>query len=172
MMPIGKWVIAPPRKSLVVGVADMVVSNDPGAELVTYSLGSCLGITIYDPLKKVGGLLHIMLPDSKIDAVKAASAPFMFVDTGVPRLFQAACNLGAERRRLVVKVAGGAQLLDEKGVFNIGERNQQALTGLLARNGYAIHAWDVGGLSSRTLRMDLTTGSVTIKTPGIDLYFL
>ena len=172
MTAIGKWVIPPPRKTLVVGVADMVVSNDPSAELVTYSLGSCLGITVYDPMKKVGGLLHIMLPDSKIDPVKAVSAPFMFVDTGVPRLFQAVYNLGAERSRLAVKVAGGAQLLDEKGVFNIGERNQQALSGLLARNGYAIHVRDVGGLSSRTLRMDLTTGKITIQTPGINTYFL
>lgn len=168
----GKWVIPPPRKSLVVGVADMVVSNDPGAELVTYSLGSCLGITVYDPTKKVGGLLHVMLPDSSIDAVKAASSPFMFVDTGVPRLFQAVYHLGAERGRLTIKVAGGAQLLDEKGVFNIGERNQQALITLLRRNGYAIQVSDVGGLSSRTMRLNLTTGKIAIKTPGANTYFL
>lgn len=172
MTALGKWVIPPPRKALVVHVADMVASNDPGAELVTYSLGSCLGITIFDPMKKVGGLLHVMLPDSSIDTHKASTTPFMFVDTGVPRLFQAVCNLGAERRRLEIKVAGGAQLLDEKGVFNIGERNQQALTRLLARNGYTIQARDVGGLSSRTIRLDLTTGRLTIKTPGTDAYSL
>jgi chemotaxis protein CheD len=170
MMPAGKWVIAPPRKTLVVGVADMVASNDSSAELVTYSLGSCLGITIYDPVKKIGGLLHIMLPDSKIDAAKAVSAPFMFVDTGVPRLFQAVYHLGAERNRLVVKVAGGSHLLDQNGVFNIGERNHQAFAALLARNGFPITARDVGGLSSRTLRLDLTTGNVTIKPPGTNVY--
>ena len=166
MLPTGKWVIAPPRKTFVVGVADMVVSNDSSAEIVTYSLGSCLGLTIYDPLKKIGGLLHLMLPDSKIDSAKAASAPFMFVDTGVPRLFHAAYNLGADRGRLVVKVAGGAQLLDQQGIFNIGSRNIDALEKLLAQNGLKAHAWDVGGLSSRTLRLDLTTGLVTIKAPG------
>ena len=166
------WVIPPPRKALVVGVADMVVSNDPSAELVTYSLGSCLGISLYDPMQKVGGLLHLMLPDSKINAAKAVDSPYMFVDTGVPRLFQAVCNLGAERRRLIVKVAGGAQMLDEKGVFNIGERNHQALNGLLTHNGYTVHARDVGGLSSRTLRLDLATGQTTIKTPGADIYSL
>ena len=107
MLPNSKWVIAPPRQTLVVGVADMVVSNDGGAEIVTYSLGSCLGVAIYAPVKNIGGLLHLMLPDSKIDAAKAVSAPFMFVDTGVPRLFHAAYNLGADRNRLVVKVAGG-----------------------------------------------------------------
>jgi chemotaxis protein CheD len=172
MTTIGKWVVAPPRKTLVVGVADMVVSNDPSADLVTYSLGSCLGITVYDPMNKVGGLLHIMLPDSNIDPVKAARKPYMFVDTGVPRLFQAVCSLGAQRSRLAVKVAGGMQSFDKKSLFNISERNQQALAGLLARNGYAIHGQDIGGVSSRTLRLDLTTGKVTVKTPGIDAYCL
>jgi len=172
MTVIGKWDAPPPYKTLVVGVADMVVSNDPNAELVTYSLGSCLGITVYDPTKKVGGLLHVMLPDSKIDPVKAISTPCMFVDTGVPRLFQAACNLGAERSRLVVKVAGGTQSLDEKGIFNIGERNHRALTSLLAHNGYGIQRQDVGGVSSRTLRLDLATGELAIKTPGVNTYFL
>ena len=170
MLPTGKWVIAPPRKTFVVGVADMAVSNDSSAEVVTYSLGSCLGITIYDAVKKIGGLLHLMLPDSKIDAAKAVSAPYMFVDTGVPRLFHAAYNLGADRSRLVVKVAGGAQLLDQQGIFNIGIRNFDALEKLVAQNGLKIHAADVGGLSSRTLRLDLTNGLVTIKSPGANPY--
>lgn len=164
--------ISPPRKTLVVGVADMVVSNDPGAELVTYSLGSCLGITIYDPVKKIGGLLHVMLPASEIDSAKAADTPFMFMDTGLPRLFHAAYHLGADRSRLTIKAAGGAQLLDDRKVFNIGGRNFQVLTDLIARNGLVIHAQDVGGTSSRTLRFDLGTGKVTIKSPGADIYSL
>jgi chemotaxis protein CheD len=167
-----QWVIAAPRKALVVGVADMVASNDSGAEIVTYSLGSCLGITIYDPVKKIGGLLHLMLPDSKIDAQKAVDVPFMFVDTGVPRLFHAVYHLGAERSRLVLKVAGGAQLLDERGIFNIGERNFRALTAILERNGIGIHARDVGGMASRTVRFDLTNGNVSVKSPGAEPYLL
>ncbi len=150
----------------------MVASNDASAELVTYSLGSCLGITLHDAVARVGGLLHIMLPDSRIDATKAVSAPFMFVDSGVPRLFQAVYNLGADRRRLMVKVAGGAQLLDPQRVFNIGERNAQVFNELLLRNGYTIHACDVGGLASRTMRLDMTTGKVSIKSPGMELYYL
>jgi chemotaxis protein CheD len=172
MPALRQWVIPPPRKTLVVGVADMVVSNDPSAELVTYSLGSCLGITVYDPEKRVGGLLHIMLPDSTIDPAKAAGAPFMFVDTGVPHLFRSVCNLGAERRRLVVRVAGGAQFLDPGGVFNIGERNYKALVRLLGQNGFAIHAQDVGGVSSRTIRLDLTTGKISVRCSGLEPYFL
>jgi len=172
MAVIGKWVIPPPRKILVAGVADMVVSNDPSAELVSYSLGSCLGITVYDPARKVGGLLHVMLPDSSIDPVKAAASPFMFVDTGVPRLFQAVCSLGGERGRLVTRVAGGAQLLDENGVFNIGERNYRALAAELARSGHAIHGQDVGGISSRTLRLDLASGQVTVRMTGAETFYL
>jgi chemotaxis protein CheD len=172
MQPTRQWVIAPPRKTFVVGVADMVVSNDSSAEIVTYSLGSCLGVTIYDPVKKIGGLLHLMLPDSTIDAAKAMSAPYMFVDTGVPRLFHAAYQLGADRSRLAVKVAGGAQLLDQEGIFNIGARNLTALVKLMAQNGLKAHATDTGGLSSRTLRLDLTNGNVSIKTPGSALYLL
>ncbi|HYG23616.1 MAG TPA: chemotaxis protein CheD [Verrucomicrobiae bacterium] len=167
-----KWVIAPPRKTLVVGVADMAASNDPGAELVTYSLGSCLGITVYDPAKKIGGLLHVMLPDSAIDPAKGIDMPYMFVDTGVPRMFRAVCNLGAVRDRLIIKVAGGAQLLDPQRIFNIGERNNRCLRDLLSRNGYTIHAHDVGGPASRTIRMDMGTGQVSVKSPGTAAYFL
>ena len=107
-----------------------------------------------------------MLPDSKIDDAKAVSAPFMFVDTGGPRLFLAACYPGADRRRLVVKVAGGAQLLDQQGTFNIGIRNFNAVGIQPAQNGLKAHGTDLGSLSSRTVRRDLTTGLVTVKTPG------
>lgn len=172
-MPVAsRWVIAPPKKALVVGVADMVASNDSGAELVTYSLGSCLGVTVYDPVKKVGGLLHLMLPSSNIDAVKAQTSPHMFVDTGVPRLFQAVYSMGGERHRVVVKVAGGAQFLDHQRTFNIGERNIQAFTAILERNGHKVAAHDVGGVCSRTVRFDLTTGNVSIHSPGQPPYLL
>ena len=169
-MLTNKWVIPPPKKALVIGVADMVVSNDATAELVTYSLGSCLGITIYEPVKRVGGLLHVMLPDSKIDTARAAKTPAMFVDTGVPQMFHALYELGADRGRIVVKVAGGAQFLDAAGVFNIGERNQKDLNDLLMRNGFSVQAADVGGVTSRTLRLDLSTGRVQIQCPGITPY--
>jgi chemotaxis protein CheD len=167
-----KWVIPQPKKSLIAGVADMVVSSDPGADLVTYSLGSCLGVVLYDPLKKIGGLLHVMLPDSSIHPAKAADWPSMFMDTGVPRLFHSLYHLGADRSRLIVKAAGGAQFLDTAKVFNIGARNQQALLALLDRNGFALQAGDFGGVSSRTLRLDLGTGKVQIQTPGIEPYLL
>ena len=167
-----QWVIPAPRKTFVVGVVDMVASNDSGAEIVTYSLGSCLGIVIYEPAKKIGGLLHIMLPNSKIDPAKAVSAPFMFVDTGLPRLFHTLYNLGADRGKLIVKAAGGAQFLDPGGVFNIGERNQNALFHLLEQNGFHLQARDLGGVTSRTVRLDMGTGRITIQSPGVEPYYL
>jgi chemotaxis protein CheD len=159
-------------KGLIVGVADMIATAEPAAEIVTFSLGSCLGITLYDPVRKIGGLLHLMLPDSKINAVRALKQPHMFVDTGVPLLFQAMYRLGADKRRLVVKVAGGAQFLDEQKIFNIGQRNIEALRTILSANGVAVSAHDVAGTTSRTMRLQIATGRVTIQTPGQEPYDL
>jgi chemotaxis protein CheD len=157
---------------VVIGVADMVASNDPNADLVTYSLGSCLGVTVYDPVTKVGGMLHLMLPDSSIDSGKGRSSPYMFVDTGVPRLFHTVYGFGGEKHRLVVKVAGGALFLDAARRFNIGERNLEALQATLANAGHGIHARDTGGTSSRTLRIELASGAVSVQTPGRPAYRL
>lgn len=161
-----RWVVAPPKKCLIVGMADMVASNDASAQLVTYSLGSCVGITVYDPEQKVGGMLHAMLPDSNINIARAKERPYMFIDTGLPALFHAVMGLGGVRSRLVVKMAGGAQFLDEKKIFNIGLRNVEAAVAMLARNGMPLAGRVTGGHDSRTLRLDLSTGEVTIDVPG------
>ena len=112
---------------LVVDIADLQVSNDPGVELVTYSLGSCIGVAIWDPETRVGGMIHYMLPESSLSQDKAKANPAMFADTGIPVLFRSAYNLGAAKKRLVIKVAGGSSLLDDNGTFNIGKRNYLAL---------------------------------------------
>ena len=144
----------------------MKVTNDPENMLITYSLGSCIGITIYDPAVKVGGLLHFMLPDSKIDVEKAQKNPFMFADTGIPLLFKEAYKLGGEKGRMKVKVAGGSQILDETGFFNIGKRNTMALRKILWANNVLIAAEDVGGNGNRTVSMEVSSGKVWIKTSG------
>jgi chemotaxis protein CheD len=94
----------------------------------TYSLGSSLGITIYDSESRASGMLHAMLPDSSINAAKAAEQPAMFVDTGFGALFRAAYELKAENYRVQICVAGGAQFLDKTGFFNIGQRPGQSQT--------------------------------------------
>ena len=154
------------NQKVIVGIAEMVASNNQNVTLTTYSLGSCLGIAIYDPVVKAGGLLHIMLPDSTIDSVKAAKQPSMFVDTGVPALFRAAYQLRAEKHRMIICVAGGAQIMDSGGFFNIGSRNYDALGKLFAEHGLKIQAEQIGGMVNRTMHLNLATGEVRLKISG------
>jgi len=151
---------------LIVGVADMKVSNDPGSELITYSLGSCIGISIYDAVAKVGGMLHFMLPESGLDKKKAHKKPFMFADTGIPRLFKAAYELGGNKGRMRVIVTGGSQVLDQQGFFNIGKRNQMAVRKIFHRNNVIVDFSDVGGNSNRTLRLAIKDGQTGLKVSG------
>jgi chemotaxis protein CheD len=149
---------------LVVDIADLAVCKDPAVTLITYSLGSCIGVSIWDPVAHVGGMLHYMLPESALSPEKAKSNPAMFCDTGIPKLFRAAYELGAVKSRMVVKIAGGSQLLDDNGTFNIGKRNYLALRKIFWKNGVLIEAENVGGSVSRTVRLEVGTGRVTVKT--------
>jgi chemotaxis protein CheD len=152
---------------MVIGIGDMAVSGDPTAQLTTYALGSCLGIAVYDPMACVGGLLHVMLPSSSVDASGAAARPYRFVDTGVPLLFRACYKLGAVKSRLVVSVAGGSAAAVGEDGFQIGKRNIVALRQLLWKNGVLIHAQDVGGISqSRTMTLDLSSGRAWVRVGG------
>lgn len=151
---------------LIVGVADMKVSNNPEESIITYSLGSCIGLVIYDPIVKVGGMLHYMLPESSIDKGKASARPYMFADSGIPRLFKTAYKLGAAKQRMQVYVAGGAEILDQKGFFNIGKRNYIALKKMFFKNKVLINKEDVGGNVNRTVRIDIATGDIFVKTSG------
>lgn len=153
-------------RNLIVGIADCRVSADQADTLVTYALGSCMAVAIWDPVARVAGLLHYMLPDSSIDASKSRERPFMFADTGIPLLFRTAYDCGAGKRRLVVRVAGGAQVIDDHGVFDIGRRNYLALRRILWRAGVLIHAEDVGGTVSRSVRLDVRTGAMWVRTGG------
>jgi chemotaxis protein CheD len=153
-------------RKVVVGVGGLAVSNDQNIILTTYSLGSCLGITIYDPVCRAGGLLHAMLPDSTINSAKAAERPAMFVDTGIAALLRAVFALKAVKSHMQICVAGGAQFLDKSGFFNIGHRNYDSLTKLLSQQGLSIDAEDVGGLVSRTVNLHLHTGEVRLKSSG------
>lgn len=149
-----------------VSVSEMQISNMPTDVLVTYSLGSCAGLSLYDPVAGVGGLIHCMLPLSKIDREKAKANPQMFVDTGVPDLLQNMFNLGAQRKRIIAKVAGCAQLLDEKKLFRIGERNYTVLRKVLWKNDILIAAEDIGGSIPRTMFLYMETGVTILKIRG------
>lgn len=160
----------PPMKGATlqhtVGISEMKVSSSPEDVLVTYSLGSCVGVALYDPEIRIGGLIHCMLPLSKIDSSRAAQNPCMFTDIGVPLLIQTLLDMGAEKRRLVAKVAGAAALLDDNNTFRIGDRNKVVLRKVLWKNNILIAAEDTGGTVARTMYLHLNTGTTLIKSAG------
>jgi chemotaxis protein CheD len=149
----------------VVNVGDMKIGRD-GDLLVTHALGSCLGLMVFDPALRVGGLLHAMLPLSKINQQKAQANPFMFVDTGVPALFKALYELGGQKKRMIVKAAGCGNPLGINEMFKIGQRNYTVLKKLLWKNNVLLKSEDVGGNGSRTVRFDLSTGQIIISGKG------
>lgn len=154
------------REQYMVGLAEVVVTQDPDVTLCTQPLGACLGIAVYDPVAKVGGVLHSLLPDSKLDPARAASRPGMFLDTGLAELLGRAEAMGATKENLRVFTAGGAQIIDETASFNVGKRNYEVLHQLLEQQGLTLHAQDVGGLTNRTMQLNLETGEVRLKFSG------
>ena len=156
-------------KPLVVGISDCKISADPQELLITYALGSCIAVALYDPAAKIGGLLHYMLPDSALDLSKAQQNPFMFADTGILKLLQAVRARGGEPLRMLVRLAGGAQVLDTQGTFQIGKRNYLAARKILWKAGILIAAEAVGGEVSRTTRLEIATGRMWVREgAGID----
>jgi chemotaxis protein CheD len=151
---------------VTVGVGDCQLSNQPGNVLITYALGSCLAVMVHDAQANVGGLLHFMLPESQIDLQKAGRQPFMFADTGIPLLFRRAYELGAEKRRMVVAVAGGSQMIDPEGAFNIGKRNYMAMRKIFWKAGVLVQAEEVGGTVSRTVRLEVGSGRIFLRQGG------
>ncbi len=150
---------------VVIGVGDMAVSNSSNTTLSTYALGSCVGIIAYDPQSTVGGILHIMLPDSTLSPEKAVNQPSMFADTGLRVFFKSLLGLGTDRRRLRLLLAGGASVLSQSDVFKIGERNIEAVKRILSANGLVPRMEDLGGYNNRTVHLTMSTGEVEIKMP-------
>lgn len=156
-----------PALTYVVGIGEMYVSGSGVGTAKTYALGSCVGLTIYDPVTRVGGMIHLQLPESTIDPKRSLTQPCLFVDTGLPTFFHTAYRAGARKERLIVKAAGGASLheIDSIDVFQIGKRNFLAVRRLLWKNGILLEAQDVGGSMSRTMVLDLSTGETTVISP-------
>lgn len=154
--------------TIVVGIADCKTTRERDATLVTYALGSCVGVAVFDPASSIGGLLHILLPESSLDADKAAKNPSMFADTGVVQLLNLCVQMGAAKSRLRVWLAGGSAVMDTRGVFNIGKRNQLAVRKALWKAGLLTLSEDMGGAGSRTVRLELATGTFWIRAAGTD----
>jgi len=147
------------------GLGELVVSKDPNSILVAYGLGSCVGVALYDPVAKVGALLHAMLPLHRNgDANKTK-----FVDTGIPAMLEKVEKLGAKRSRLICQMAGGAQMLTAPGfnnVFNIGEQNAKQARKVLKKEGVHLRAEETGGHAGRTVKLHIANGRVTLRSMG------
>jgi chemotaxis protein CheD len=153
---------------VTVDIADARVSADTEDVLVTYALGSCIAVMVHDPVRKAAGMIHYMLPLSETSPEKAKSRPAMFADTGIPLLFHAMYGLGCRKEDLVVKVAGGGALYDDKGLFNIGQRNYTILRKMFWKAGVLIASEDVGGAKSRTTRLHVASGRCTVTSQGVE----
>ncbi|MEW6172052.1 MAG: chemotaxis protein CheD [Bacillota bacterium] len=153
-------------QEIQVGIADYKVGKEP-VVLTTLGLGSCVGVALYDPLNKIGGLLHVMLP--RMDEYGKEGKPAKFADLGIPVLLKEVLKLGADRRLIQAKIAGGAQMFrgaDNRFQLNIGERNVDVVRETLKKLGIRIIAEDVGGNKGRTMSLDTITGVVKLKMLG------
>lgn len=151
-------------KKISVGIADMKVARQEG-ELITYALGSCIGITFYDPMIKLGALLHIMLPEK----TATDSNILKYADSGIRETLRKLYAFGGMKGRLVVKIAGGAKMFEMKGpggLGNIGERNAQSVKRILMLEGLRVSAEDTGANYARTMSLDVATGQVYVRTAG------
>ena len=147
-----------------VGMADYKVGRGPSV-LISYGLGSCIGISLYDPQTQIGGLLHIMLPDST--QARASDNPAKFADTGLPLMLNDVIGMGASRSRLVAKIAGGAQMFafaKATDIMKVGQRNAEAIKAILKDMGIPLLAEDTGENYGRTVQINLENGVYTVKT--------
>lgn len=149
-----------------VGISEMCFGSVSGDLIVTHALGSCLGVSIHDPVACVGGILHYMLPTGSLDSEKALRAPLMFGDLAIPAFFQEAYRLGAQKDRLRVAIAGGANVISGASNFDIGGRNITIARKLFWKNNVLIAAQHVGGDIPRTLYLEVGTGKSWFTSRG------
>lgn len=145
----------------LVGIAELKVSRNPG-KLITIGLGSCVGVVLYDPVAKVGALIHAMLPEPSPGRMSSNKAKF--VSTAIPSALEEMAKLGARRERVTAKLIGGAQMFPVENNINIGAQNVEAAEKLLKNLGINIAAKDTGGTLGRTVELDVSTGRVLVKT--------
>lgn len=151
------------NKDIKVGIGDMKIARREGT-LITYALGSCVGITFYDPMIKLGALVHILLPEA---GENAAGNIFKFADTGIKETLRKLEVFGGVKSRYQCKIAGGAKMFEmSAGIGNIGERNVKMVEKVLAEEHIRVMAKDVGANYARTMLLDVTTGTVKVRTSG------
>ncbi|MEM7604834.1 MAG: chemotaxis protein CheD [Myxococcota bacterium] len=149
----------------VIGIGEAFFSGDAGSSIRTYGLGSCVGVCLFDPQSLVTGMIHVALPEAKLNPTMAADKPFHFADTAIALAVKTMLRLGAspKRPKWRIKLAGGASVLKSSATFDIGRRNQVALKRALWAQSMAPIATHVGGHESRTITQK-------VGEPGVEVY--
>ena len=148
---------------LVVGIGEFAIATRPDQAIVTHALGSCIAVCLFDPVAGVAAMLHFLLPESSINPERARTQPAAFADTGIPLLFQTAYQYGLEKKRTIVRLAGGAEVGEaSSAALQIGKRNAMAAKNLMWKNGVLIKSQDVGGNVARTVHLAGRDGRMQI----------
>ncbi len=157
-------------ETTVIGVGEFGTVGNPGDVIKTFALGSCVAVVVMDKRTRVVGLLHVALPSSKTNPERAKSDPGYFADTGIPELLEQMVAAGTRRgdTDLIVKLAGGAKVLDVGNAFDVGKKNQLAVKKTLWAHGLAPRAEDLGGAISRTVEVDVDRGRMAVTTTNRD----
>ena len=151
-------------QSCAVGIGELAVSADRGLVIAAHALGSCVAVCIWDPAARVGGIQHCLLPDSRINAARAAAQPATFADTGIPLLFESARRLGLQKSRTLVYLVGGAEGQENGGVFDVGKRNILTVRSMCWKLGVLVTGESVGGTTVRTVRLAVGDGHVVVTS--------
>ena len=161
-------------KVMLLGIGDYGATNDSSLEIKTMALGSCVAIILLDPRTKVAGMVHIALPDSRVQSGRTQFKPGYFADTGIPALLNEMRKYGSSGvlHDMYIKLTGGARVIKGEGVLDIGRRNIEAVKAILKENNVRPVAHDVGGVTSRTVTVELKTGIVRLSCPGRDDWFI
>lgn len=158
------------ERSINVGLGEICVSNDPSVVLACYGLGSCIGLCVYDPMFKIAGMAHIVLPES--NGNNMGRIPTKFADIAIPLLLKEMRKSGAMKSRLVIKLVGGAQMLQAlvfADAFDMGKRNLEVVMRVLGSEGIRPAAADTGGNQGRSVWLSVDTGKVMVRTAGTEL---
>lgn len=153
---------------IVLGVGDYGASNTPGDDVKTFALGSCVSVILLDPKTRTVGMAHVALPDSSINKAKATEKPGYFADTAIPALLTHMAKFGCDPRGkgMVVKLCGGANVMDTNDTFQIGKRNALAIKKILWSFGMGAVSEDLGKNYSRTVSISVSAGQVMLSSPG------
>ena len=148
-----------------IGIGEMAASNKPAEVLATYSLGTCIGLTLYDPVVRVGGMIHCKLAYAP-KPLDESKNPAVYIDWGVPLFVDKVLKLGAKKTRLIAKLAGAFVAENQSDVFRIGERNYAVMNDLLASLGIRIQSEECGGNIPRTMYLFMEDGRTVIRSKG------